>query len=277
MNLENQGTADAVDAAIDSLDLDDAPDTEGEDLRTEDDSDEEVDEAEASEDDESESDDEDEDEDDEEEASAKDAKPKRNRTQKRIDQLTRKAGDAERERDYYKNLYEESRFSGNQTRHPTQQEYDYGAQQGYSREDVEAWVQQAADERIQAAEFSNVVSKVEDTLRSGGAEEALARFSNPALTNFYPEAMETLHTAKYPAQVAKAIAGSEELFQQFRSANPAGQAALIARVDGRMEARSAQKRSGQPSATPKVRGKSRPPEKHPDDMSQAEYEAWTKK
>lgn len=274
MNLDNKTPAgDPVDDALDALDMDaDNAATEDEDLRPED-TDDDEEEADETKDDASDEDEKDE----EEDADAEEAKPKRSRAKKRIDQLTRTARDAERERDYYKNQLDEARKSGGQGRTPSQEEYRQGQQQGLSRQEIEAWVQQAATAQVREAEFDNVVSKVEDTLRKGGAEDALKRFSNPALTSFYPDAMHALHESKFPAQVAKAISGSEELFSQFSKASPAGQVAMIARVDGRLEARAAQKKSKTPPTTPQVRGKSRPPSKNPDDMDQAEYEAWTKK
>lgn len=273
MNLEKEAAGDPVDAALDALDLDDAPDTEGDDLR---DTDEEEESAAKSEN----SEDEDSDEEDADEEGSGSAKSdgKKPRHQKRFNQLTRQKHDAERERDYYKKLYEESsRQPAQHQPQPTQQQYRDGAQQGLSRQQVEAWVEEAAQRKVQEAEYSSKVSGVRAKLEEGGAGEALSRLSNPAITNFWPDAALALSDSKFPVQVAKAIAGSDELFSQFQRASPAQQVALIARVDGRLEARAAQKSPKNPPATPQVRGKSRPPEKNPDDMDQAEYEAWSKK
>lgn len=213
------------------------------------------------------------------------------RVQKRIDKLTRKAADAEREGVFYKTQLEQERQriqdmereldwykrgGGNQYQH---EEQDQGAsQRGLTPQQVEEIIAKRADEVSRQKEFASKVETLQSRLQAE-APEALARLSNQALTNFEDEAVEALSEASHPVQIAKALNNNTELFNKFsRLPNGAARARLIARLDGSIDARmTAKKPAQQVKPTPKVKGVTRAPEKDPNNMSQAEYEAWSAK
>lgn len=223
-------------------------------------------------------------EEDENEPGAKDGKPKGNRVQKRIDQLTREREDAKRERDYFRSRNEQTERRLQELEAwarqvaPTQDQYRQGQNQGYTRQEVQELVQRQAQEIVATERFQSTVDALQTRL-SSEAPEAFARISNPALTMFENEAVEALAETANPTRIVKAIAGNEQLFARFASL-PSGakRAQFIARLDGQIEARrSAKPKPAAAEPTPKVRGASRAPEKDPEKMSQGEYEAWRKK
>ena len=206
-------------------------------------------------------------------ASEKAKKP--NRTQARIDKLTREKNDERREKEYWKRLAEQNAATPQAPQvQATQEQINEGAQQGLTPDQVQGMIQQEAQKQVDAERFQSKVDTLRKTLVDSGAGDALDRLSNQALTPFEKEAVQALSEAKYGAEVAKAIAGNEDLFSKF-SALKSGveRARLIDRLDGRLEAR-AKPTSKKVKATPKVRGAARKPNNDPDDMSQAEYEAY---
>lgn len=272
------------DEALDLLDgLENETDSEEDgsedvDLRDDDepDSDEEDDDAEASD----EELDEDEDEDEPEPA-----KHGKGRAKKRIDQLTRKANDARREAEYERRQRERIEQDYRQLTEyiqqlqPTREQVEYGRQQGYSEQDVTKLIREEAAAIADDTRKASVASALRERLESNGARDALERLGNQKLTPFEWECVEALSEAKYPAEVAKAIASNEDIFSRFASLPSAvARARFIDRLDGRFESRkSATGKKAQPKPSPKVRGTTRAPEKNPDDMSQAEFEAWSRK
>ncbi len=212
----------------------------------------------------------------EEESALDDGEPKKqSRLDKRIGKLTREKNDAAREAEYWRRKAQEAAATP-QIPQATQEQLQEGAEQGLTPEQVQAYVNKAATELVGQERFNAKAETLRKTLTDNGAEDALNRLSNSALTSFEVEAVEALADSKYPSEVANAIAGNEELFNQFSSApNAVRRAMIIARLDGRIEARKhAKPQKSQVKATPKLRGATRPPTKNPDDMSQSEYEAY---
>lgn len=222
--------------------------------------------------------------DDESQAAEEDAGggSKKSRAQKRIDQLTREKNDARREADYAKRQAEESErhyaelIAQIEASQITPQQVRQGAQQGMTPQQTSEMIRSQAIQHVEAERFYSQVEGLHKTLKDGGAGDALTRLGNAALTPFEVEAVQALAEAKYPALVAKAIAGNEQVFERFSKLRTGVERArFIDRLDGRLEARRTSSSSAKP--TPKVRGTSRAPDKNPDDMSQAEYEAWAAK
>lgn len=219
-----------------------------------------------------------------EEAIGDDDQPKgKSRTQKRIDQLTREKNDARREADFHRQQLQnvQTQFDQLQTQvqymQPTQQQVDHGAQQGLNPQQVQDLIRQEATNQVEAERFNATVSAVHTTLKDNGAGDALQRLSNPALTNFENEAVIALSEAKFPARVANAITQNEEVFQKFSSLpDGVARARFIDRLDGRLESRATAKPKTEAKPTPRVRGAAKRPEKSPDDMTQAEFEAWSR-
>ena len=273
MNDQTAATGDPVDEALELFDEIDTgdPAEADEDL----DADEDPRAAKATDDDEEEG------EDDADDASSDADEPvkgkRSSRFQKRIDQLTREKNDAARELEYERSRVQQMEAYV-RSLEPTQQQVDYGHRQGYSPDQVRGMVQDEARSLIEQERFASTVDGLRARLNEA-APDALARLSNPALTVFEPEAVEALAETQNSVQIAKAIAGNEELFAKFASLkNGTQRAAFIARLDGRIEGRkSARAKTGQTAATPKVRGTTRAPEKDPEKMDQAEYEAWRRK
>lgn len=206
-------------------------------------------------------------------------KPKKqSRLDKRIGKLTRAQKDAQREAEYWKSRAEALATTRQPEPQVTQEQIDMGAQQGLTPEQVSTQIKTEAAALVERERFESTAQTLRERLESQGAGDALSRLSNPALTNFEPEAVDALASAKYPIKVANALHENEALFNQFRGKSPVQQAMLIARLDGRLEAQaSGKKQASSVKATPKIRGVARPPSKNPDDMSQAEYEAYAKK
>ncbi|MEL6859298.1 MAG: hypothetical protein AAFO74_13005 [Pseudomonadota bacterium] len=219
------------------------------------------------------------------EASGDDDQPKgKSRTQKRIDQLTREKNDARREADYHRQQLQDVQTQFDQlqrqvqTMQPTQQQVEMGAHQGLNPQQVQDLIRQEATQQVEAERFNATVTAVRKILEDNGAGDALQRLSNGALTRFEPEAVTALSEAKFPARVANAITQNEEVFQKFSSLpNGVARARFIDRLDGRLESRQTAKPKTEAKPTPRVRGAAKKPEKSPDDMSQAEFEAWSRK
>lgn len=219
------------------------------------------------------------------EASGDDDQPKgKSRTQKRIDQLTREKNDARREADYHRQQLQDVQTKFDQlqaqvqTMQPTQQQVEMGQQQGLNPQQVQDLIRKEANNQVEAERFNATVSAVKKTLEDNGAQDALKRLSNAALTPFEPEAMIAMSEAKYPARVANAITQNEEVFQKFSSLpNGVARARFIDRLDGRLESRASTKPKTEAKPTPRVRGAAKKPEKSPDEMSQAEFEAYSRK
>lgn len=207
------------------------------------------------------------------------------RAQKRIAQLTREKNDARREAEYARQQSQELQreydrlYRYAQQVRATPEQVQAGQQHGLTADQTQELIRQQATQQVEAERFDQIVVGVRQKLETGGAAEAVKRLSNPALTKFESEAMIALHEAKYPVQVARAIAENEAVFEKFAALKSGVERArFIDRLDGRLESRA----SGKPSSTdvkptPRVRGSARKPEKSPDDMSQAEYEAWAAK
>lgn len=212
------------------------------------------------------------------------------RVQKRIDKLTRKAADAEREGGFYKTQLEQERqarldaererdwYKQRGGHQPEDEDDQQGQTRGLTPQQVEKIIAERAEEVARQKEFASKVSTLKSKLQTE-APEALARLSNVALTYFEDEAIEALSEASHPVQIAKALNNNTELFNKFsRLPDGAARARLIARLDGSIEARTtAKKPAQQVKPTPKVKGVTRAPEKDPNKMSQAEYEAWSAK
>lgn len=219
-------------------------------------------------------------------AGADDQPSGKSRTQKRIDQLTREKNDARREADYHRQQLEavQTQFDRlqaqiqNQNVPLTPEQQQWGQQQGMTPQQVQDMVREQASQQVEQERFQATVSTLRGTLEAEGAAEALQRLSNPALTNFEPEAVTALAEAKFPARVAKAIASNEEVFAKFSQLKDGvARARFIDRLDGRLESRASTQPKPDAKPTPRVRGAAKPPEKSPDDMNQAEYEAWSRK
>jgi len=167
-----------------------------------------------------------------------------------------------------------------QTFQATPEQVQAGREQGLTPQQTQELIRQEATNQVQAERFQSTVSGLRKTLEDNGASDALARLSNQKLTPFEPDSVTALSEAKFPAKVAKAIANNEEVFSKFSSLPDAGaRARFIARLDGRFESRATGegKSTSTPKPTPRVRGAARKPEKDPEDMSQAEYEAYAEK
>lgn len=285
MNLENETSADADEALdlLDNLESDGAVDVSDDDFADEDEPRANTDQV-----DDEDADDNDPDKGGESDAAASDDKAEKpkSRAQKRFDKLTREKNDARREVEFERQQREALQRNFDQLNaqvqhlQPTREQIEYGQRQGLNETQVQNLVQQQASALVEQERFSATVSGLEDTLRNNGAEEALTRLSNPALTNFEPDAINALSEAKFPARVANAIAGNEKVFSQFsKLKSGVERARFIDRLDGRFESREASKKVSADVAkpTPRVRGSSRRPEKDPDEMDQAEYEVYARK
>lgn len=278
MNLENETSDDLSDDALDVFE-----ELESEDVTADADIEDDADDEDV--DGEPDGDDSDEEDKQSEEAAGEDDQPKgKSRTQKRIDKLTREKNDARREADYNRQQLQsiQAQFDRLQARaqvvQPTQQQLEIGKQQGMDPKQVQDLVRQEANRQVEQERFSATVSTVQKTLEDNGAGGALARLSNPALTPFEPEAVTALSEAKFPARVANAIAENEEAFAKFAALKDGvARARFIDRLDGRLESRVNAKPKSEAKPTPRVRGAAKKPEKDPDDMTQAEYEAHARK
>lgn len=218
------------------------------------------------------------------EVSADKAVKPKSRAQKRIDKLTREKNDARREADYALRQTEETNRKYDdllrqvQQHQATPEQLAQGQRQGLSPEQTQTLIRREATQQVEAERFNHTVTTIKQRLETDGAGDALARLSNPKLTNFENEAVTALTEAKYPAKIAKAIAGNEEVFERFSSLKSgAERARFIARLDGRLEGRAASSVKSDVKPTPRVRGSARKPEKSVDDMTQAEYEAHAEK
>lgn len=279
MNLENEPADDLSDDALDVFE--ELESDEGEALDADPDAEDIEDDAEGDPD----GDDSDEDDEQSEEANGEDDQPKgKTRTQKRIDKLTREKNDARREADYHRQQLEnvQTQFDSLQNQiqvmQPTQQQFQQGMQQGLDPQEVQRLVRQQASDQVEQERFTATVSAVKETLQNNDAGEALTRLSNPALTAFEPEAITALSEAKFPAKVANAIANNEEVFDKFAALKDGvARARFIDRLDGRLESRATAKPKSKAKPTPRVRGAAKRPDKDPDDMNQAEYEAHARK
>lgn len=276
MNLETETSTDPVDDALSLLDdmADETP-SGGDDAPRDDatgqDDEEQPDTEAANADDES------------EESQFERKKP--SRAEKRIGQLTRQARDAERERDSYRAEIETMRRDYDrlqaqvQAMQATPDQIRQGRQQGLNEQQVQDLVRKQASELVETERFQATVTTLKKTLEDNGAGEALQRLANPRLTNFEPEAVSALAEAKFPDKVAKAIAGNDEVFDRFSKLKTGVERArFIDRLDGRLESRAAGKAPiSEAKPSPRVRGSARKPDKSPDEMNQAEFEAWSKK
>lgn len=282
MNLENDKSADADDALdlLDDMDLE--PDTQGDDSDADDEprDEDDQDDDEAADDDGS-----DEESDDDAEADRERGKKPKSRAEKRINRLTREKNDALREAEYARREAAAAKQQFDElanwarTLQPTREQLEYGQQRGMTERDVQDMVRQQAGEMVEAERFEQMGVDLTKRLRDGGANDALSRITNPALVQLSKEAVTALYDAKFSVDVAKTIAGNEEVFTRFANLRtPVEQARFIDRLDGRLEARRASKtKNDAVKPTPRVRGSARKPEKDPEDMSQAEYEAYRKK
>lgn len=290
MNTEHKTpTGDPVDDAIDAFEIEDTETDIAEDLREDEDDLSDDDQSDEDDDEISESDDdidedlEDGDEGETDSVEAEEPKPPKgkSRTQKRIDQLTRQARDAERRAAFSKQQFE-SVMAQVQATQPTQEQFAEGARQGLTPEQTQELVRRQTEssvkQQLEQERFASKVQTLQEKIIASGQKEALDRLSDESLTRFEPPAVDALYEAKYQTEIVKALNDNEELFDRF-SKLPDGnaRARFIDRLDGRFEGYKARKTKKTVKATPKVSGAARKPAKDPDDMSQAEYEAYAEK
>lgn len=289
--------ADPIDSALDELDAEESEASSTAEQAHDDEGGEKADAKSKDKSDETDDESDEDDDESEDEKEGKDAKPRNKKTAgKRISELTRKYNDERRIRESLEAdrkadaeelealrrfRQEAMRRSPDEERQPTSDEYEEGRKQGYTREQVEELVQKGVQAQRQQEIFGEKRDTLKQKLVEGGAQSALDRLSNARLVEFQPEALLTLSEAKHPVAVAKALAQNEDLFKQLsETSDPVRQSRLIERIDSRIETRrQIQKEGAGQSVKPTrgVRGSTKPPEKHPDDMDQAEYEAYRAK